>query len=185
MKWYALNKQYVKFLKRFDNIVPDVEYTGRLKCFLGIVLKSDNGIDYFAPLTSYKPKFRTLKNNIDFFKLVDDNKKIYGAIGINNMIPVPENEYTEITLENLSEFRDFTNQREKRSYWKLLQKELKLIDEDFIFQSAERLYHLVLTNPNSRIAERCCDFALLEEKCKEYCELSLEINENEEDMELE
>lgn len=80
------------------------------------------------------------------------------------MIPVPKTEYKEINIDNISEFREFANQREKRSYWKLLQKELKLVDESFIQQSAERLYHLILTNPSSQLAKRCCNFALLEEK---------------------
>ena len=78
MQWYALNKEYVNYLKQFDSLVPNVEYTGKLKCFLGIILKSQNGYDYFAPLTSYKPKFQAMSNDIDFYKLVGKNGKIYG-----------------------------------------------------------------------------------------------------------
>lgn len=39
MKWYALNKEYVNYLKQFDSIVPNIDYTGKLKCFLGVVFK--------------------------------------------------------------------------------------------------------------------------------------------------
>ena len=116
MKWYALNKEYVNYLRNFDSKVPNVEYSGRMKCFLGAILKNNN-IDYFAPLTSYKPKFLTLKNDVDFYKIVNPtNNKIYGAIDINNMIPVPKSEYTEITFENLPKFREFKNKREQKSF---------------------------------------------------------------------
>lgn len=30
MKWYAINKEYVNYLKQFDAIVPNVDYTGKL-----------------------------------------------------------------------------------------------------------------------------------------------------------
>ena len=39
---------------------------------------------FFAPLTSYKPKFQTMSNDIDFFKLIGTNGKIYGAIDVKN-----------------------------------------------------------------------------------------------------
>lgn len=168
MKWYALNKEYVNYLKRYDCIVPDIEYTGRLKCFLGVVLKGDNGIDYFAPLTSYKPKFTTMKNDIDFFKIVGTQGKIYGAIDINNMLPVSQSEYTEITLYNLPTFREFNNKREIKYYWKLLETELSCINEEVLLDNAEKLYRFVMQYPNSPLAQRCCNFSLLEEKCIEY-----------------
>ena len=168
MQWYALNKEYVNYLKQYDKLVPNIEYTGRLKCFLGIVFKSKNGFDYFAPLTSYKPKFQSMSNDIDFFKLVGTNGKIYGAIDVNNMIPVPKSEYTDITLDNLDEFREFSTNREKKQYWKLLQTELLCINERILFNNAEKLYRFVTHYPNSPLAQRCCNYALLEEKCKEY-----------------
>ncbi|MCD7894177.1 MAG: type III toxin-antitoxin system ToxN/AbiQ family toxin [Erysipelotrichaceae bacterium] len=168
MKWYALNKEYVNYLKQFDSLVPNIDYTGRLKCFLGIIFKSDDGFDYFAPLTSYKPKFNFMHNDIDFYKIVDDNGRILGAIAINNMIPVPASEYFEVTKENLRFLRIFRNKRELNQYWKLLQKELSFIDECFIIHNAKKLFEFVTLNPYSRVAQRCCDFKLLEEKCREY-----------------
>lgn len=168
MNWYALNKEYVNYLKAYDAFVPDVEYIGRLKCFLGIVFKSDNGIDYFAPLTSYKPKFNFMQNDIDFFKIVDDNGRIYGAIAINNMIPVPSSEYVVVTKENLKDLRSFRTRRELNQYWKLLQKELSCVDEQFIMINAKKLLEFVALNPHSRVAKRCCNFKLLEKKCNEY-----------------
>ena len=65
MEWYTIEKDYVNYLKKYDNFVSNIEYKNKMKCFLGIVLKID-GLDYFAPLTSYKPKFTKMKNDIDF-----------------------------------------------------------------------------------------------------------------------
>ena len=62
MEWYAVDKEYVDYLKNYDEIVPDIDYKNKMKCFLGIVLTRD-GIDYFAPLTSYKAKFINMKLN--------------------------------------------------------------------------------------------------------------------------
>lgn len=169
MKWYALNKKYVHYLKQYDSIVPNIDYTGKLKCFLGIIIKSSSsGLDYFAPLTSYKPKFKDMSNDIDFFRLVGNNGKIYGAIDVNNMIPVPKSEYTEITFDNLSDFRDFSTNREKKQYWKLLQAELSCVNEKILCNNAAKLYRFVTNYPQSSIAQRCCNFILLEEKCNKY-----------------
>lgn len=104
------------------------------------------------------------------------------------MIPVPESEYKEVTKENLATLRKFENKRELRNYWKLLEKELKYIDQTFILNNAEKLFQFVENNPNSNLAQRCCDFQLLEEKCKEYTKMistksfqELEYDEIEED----
>lgn len=56
----------MEYLRQYDSIVPNIDYTGRMKCFLGIILKVEGDVEYFAPFTSYKPKFQKLKNNIDF-----------------------------------------------------------------------------------------------------------------------
>ena len=179
MEWYAIDKDYVNYLKKFDELVPDIDYKNKMKCFLGVVLTTDN-IDYFAPLTSYKPKFINMKNDIDFFKIQDKNTdKIFGAIDINNMIPVMTENYTKLTIDNLEQFRDFDSEREKKGYWKLLQKELTLINEKEILVNAEKLYHLKEQHPENNIAKRCCDFKLLEEKCLDYNhDLKEEINKD-------
>ena len=74
-----------------------------------------DGTDFFAPLTSYKKKFDNMKNDLDFFKIMNyKTGKIYGAIDLNNMIPVTSSNYTQVTFDNLEEFRIFDNQRDKK-----------------------------------------------------------------------
>ena len=101
MKWYAVKKEYIDYLKKWDKKVPNVDYGNRMKCFIGVIFIK-NDIEYFAPLTSFKEKFISMKNDIDFYKITNyETGKIYGAIDINNMIPIPKEIYTEITFENL------------------------------------------------------------------------------------
>ena len=76
--------------------------------------------------------------------------------------------YIEITFENLESFREFKNKRDKKQYWKLLSKEIDLIDEHELLSSAEKLYRIVTNNPESFLAKRCCNFRLLEEKYLSY-----------------
>ena len=184
MDWYAIDKDYIKYLKDFDIYVPNIEYKDRMKCFLGILLKSDD-MDYFAPLTSYKPKFTNMKNDIDFYKIVNSKtQKIYGAIDLNNMIPVTSENYTKITFDNLQQFREFTSLRDKKMYWKLLCTEASYIDENLILENAEKLYRLKEQRPNNNISKRCCDFKLLEEKCKEYIEKQNYFEESKDDFDI-
>ena len=101
MKWYAVKKEYIDYLKKWDKKIPNVDYGNRMKCFIGVIFIK-NDIEYFAPLTSFKEKFISMKNDIDFYKITNyETGKIYGAIDINNMIPIPKEMYTEITFENL------------------------------------------------------------------------------------
>ena len=93
MKWYAVKKEYIDYLKKWDKKVPNVDYGNRMKCFIGVIFIK-NDIEYFAPLTSFKEKFISMKNDIDFYKITNyETGKIYGAIDINNMIPIPNEMY--------------------------------------------------------------------------------------------
>lgn len=168
MSWYAIDKKYINHLKKYDNLVPNNDYKNKMKCFLGIILEND-GVQYFAPLTSYKPKFERLKSDIDFVKIKNpETGKIYGAINLNNMIPVTSKNYTEITFENLENFRTFKNSREKKLYWKLLCEEYNFLDEKLILKNAHKIYELKYRKPYNNVSRRCCNFKLLEEKCREY-----------------
>ena len=168
MNWYILDKDYVKYLQQFDKLVPNIEYSDRVKCFLGVVLYT-NGIEYFVPITSFKTKFINMKNDIDFYKIQDrKTNKIYGALDLNNMIPVMPNDYTKLNFDNLDDYRVFKNNRDKKQYWKLLEKEKSLLNEKMILKNAQKLYELRYKSPMNNISRRTCDFKLLEQKCLEY-----------------
>jgi len=129
MKWYFIDKEYVRYLRKFDKNVPNTDYgNNKMKGFIGIVLITEDNLNYFAPVTSYKTKFLNMPDNIDFIKILDTNGKILSAIDLNNMIPVPKNKCIQITFDNIEDFRIFNSEKEKIQYWNLLNKEIKFIN---------------------------------------------------------
>ena len=168
MNWYSIKDDYIDYIKQADNLVPNVSYgSNKTKCFLGIIVINNN-FNYFIPLTSYKEKFKKIREGADFYKLKDQAGKVYAALNINNMIPVPDNMYELINKNNLYLFRDFKNYNEQRQYWDLLKKELKLIDENEVQKRAAKLRSIFETAQNKKLISRCCNFKLLEERCLEY-----------------
>lgn len=141
MNWYVVDKNYINYLVKVDKRVGYVEYGGRLKLHVGILLKV-NHLNYYVPISSAKPKHRYMSNSIDFHKLVDGiTGELYAVININNMIPVPDFCITQLKYDKIA----------------------------LILQSkAQKLYQKCLDKPNSSLAVRCCNFLLLEEKCKCY-----------------
>ncbi|MDR1320575.1 MAG: type III toxin-antitoxin system ToxN/AbiQ family toxin, partial [Gracilibacteraceae bacterium] len=82
--FYHTNTDYCDFLRKSDPCVPytmDQKFT---RPFVGIVFFV-NSYNYYAPLTSPKPKHLCMKNQVDFLKI---NGGAWGAINFNNMIPV-------------------------------------------------------------------------------------------------
>lgn len=168
MKWYSIKKEYIDYLKLFDKSVPNVEYDKRVKPFIGTLFKSLNGVNYFCPISSYKPKFSAMDDMIDFIKIVDNNEnKILSAVCLNYMIPVPKTEAYEITYRNIDHVREFNSITEKRMYWRLLNKEMLYIEKkkDLILANAEKLYHICSIAPDHPLAHRCLNFPKLEKQC--------------------
>ena len=69
----------------------------RSRPFIGIVLTL-NDYDYYAPLTSPKPKHLHMKNQVDFLKI---NGGVWGAINFNNMIPIHSDQLEHIDIRIL------------------------------------------------------------------------------------
>ena len=82
MRFYHIKDDYIEYLKAFDSSVSDNKRETRP--YVGVLINID-GVDYYAPLTSPKPKHLTMKNSIDFRKI--DGGRL-GAINLNNMIHV-------------------------------------------------------------------------------------------------
>ena len=40
MNWYVVNKEYVKYLKKFDSRVADIDYQNKLKPYIRNYIKS-------------------------------------------------------------------------------------------------------------------------------------------------
>lgn len=154
---------YCNYLRQFDNKVPYNAGEKELRPFIGILFTVNN-CEYFAPLSSPKEKHIHMKNNIDVIKI--DNGK-YGVVNFNNMIPVTSNNYE---LFNLNEPPKDIHELK----WKnLLKSQLLWLNKNIINvkNKAFKLYDMYKNNKlDKRIKSRCCNFILLEEKCKEFNE---------------
>ena len=170
MNWYVVDKDYIQYLMQFDKHVGYIEYGGRIKLHVGIVLTIGH-YNYYVPISSPKQKHYKMANSLDFHKLKDNiTGKIYAVLNINNMIPVPNDCLEQLKYNNIEAFREFGTEKEKTDYIYLLQKEKALIDDvqNILMCKATKLYEKCVRKPNSVLAARCCDFKMLEEKCRLY-----------------
>lgn len=160
-KIVKVDYKYCDYLRKFDDKVSYNASIKELRPFIGILFVVNN-CDYYAPLSSPKDKHLHMKNNIDIIK-INDGK--LGAVNFNNMIPVSPNNYEIIDInkvpENINEL--------KRQ--QLLKDQLLWLNKNYnrIIIKALKLYDLYTCGRLvKRIKDRCCNFPLLEEKCKEY-----------------
>lgn len=168
LKWYVVDKEYVSYLKKFDNKVENINYTERLKPYIGILI-TINEINYYVPISSVKEKHYQMNEDMDFIKIMENNR-ILGVLNLNNMIPIDNENVRVLKYKEIDEYRKFKNDKEKHLYISFLSFELGLINDkiDKIKSNAVELYNEKINRPNSKISKRCCDFKLLEEKCREY-----------------
>jgi protein AbiQ len=149
----------MKYINQFGQHI--YKFDKATRPFLGIVLQV-NGHDYFAPLTSPKPKHNSMNDGLDFIKLQNTKTgQLYGVINLNNMIPVNSSLVTKIDIAKcpIKERNIFLNEMTV-----ILNKKGK------IFGNAQRLYDIVQLHPERSpgLVRRCENFTLLEVKCAEY-----------------
>jgi len=154
---FEINPDYIAYLSPyaphlFGNKKPNQKNERK---YIGVLFQI-NGMDYFAPLSSFKDKHRMMKEGLDFIKI-----KNYAVINLNNMFPVPlyEAKYVDIKKEQDPHYRA------------LLLSEYRFIKsiQDKIRKNAQNLYKIKIKDGNdSALAKRCNDFLLLEKVCAEY-----------------
>ena len=157
LKIYEINAAYINYLVPY---APHLFHNrqqgqGNERKYIGIVLQV-NGLDYFAPLSSFKPKHRRMKEGLDFIKIKD-----YAVINLNNMFPVPLLECRYVNFETVRDPK----------YKSLLLAEYRFIKsiQEKIRKNANTLYkHKQVNGDKTPLAKRCNDFALLETMCKKY-----------------
>ena len=162
--FYEIDEKYIDFLSQFSEHLfhnAKVSQTYSRK-YIGILFEI-NGIKYFAPLSSFKPKHKRLSETVDFIKIGD-----MAVINLNNMFPVPENAYS---LKN-------QNTEQNQQYRTLLNNEIRIIKQktEQIINNAKTVYNHKMTNDGkSKLSQRCNNFKLLEEKYKEWTSSKKEI----------
>ncbi|MBQ8472406.1 MAG: type III toxin-antitoxin system ToxN/AbiQ family toxin [Bacilli bacterium] len=160
-KIVKVDSKYCDYLRTFDNKVPYNAGRKDLRPFIGVLFMVSN-CEYFAPLSSPKPKHKLLKNTLDLLKI---NDGIYGVINFNNMIPVEKNNYIEFDLNKK------TNDKNEIFRINLLRNQLRWLtsNKKEVLTKSKLLYNLYKNKKLPKnVEDRCCNFPLLEEKCREY-----------------
>ena len=157
IKIYEVDAKYISYLSQFAPHLFLNKQAGQQneRKYIGVVL-SVNGMDYFAPLSSFKPKHNAMKDGIDFIKI-----KNYAVINLNNMFPIAPNTYSYVDISAVK----------NEKYKELLRAEYRYIKsiQERIRKNALTLYKLWLKDGNkTALGKRCNDFALLEDACKKY-----------------
>jgi len=157
IKIYEIDPHYIDYLSPhaphlFHNKKASQANTRK---YIGILLHVHD-FDYFAPLSSFKPKHAHMKNSLDFIKI-----RNYAVINLNNMFPVPL---------HVCSYVDFSKVANPQ-YKDLLLAEYRFIKSirDKLCKNAATLYHYRLThNDSTPLSKRCNDFILLEKLCEQY-----------------
>lgn len=155
LKLYEINPKYIKYLAQYQKHIFISDGNKASRKYIGIVLQI-NRMNYFAPLSSFKPKHKKMKASVDVIKLRD-----YAVININNMVPVPEGEYHLVDVNGTKDVE----------YRYLMQAESREINRqrNRIVKNADIVYQHKLRNGDSTpLAKRTNDFKELEKRCKEF-----------------
>lgn len=156
-----IDSEYCNYLRKYDNRVSYNAGNKELRPFIGVLFMVGK-CEYFAPLSSPKPKHKTLKNTLDLLKIDDGN---LGVINLNNMIPVTSANYEEFDLDKK------TYDESEMFRINLLSNQLRWLtsNRQEIKKKSKLLYNLYKNNNLSKnVADRCCNYILLESKSKEY-----------------
>lgn len=160
MQFYRITDRYLNFLRGIDNKIHP-NYPHISKPHVGVIINI-NSHQYFAPLSSYKPKHDKIKNHSIYKIYGDTNKKEkLSVIHLNNMFPIIQTEIERI---------DFS--LEEAKYKTLLEKEYSYIisHQEDIRKKAFQLYNDVI-NKKTFFKNISCDFEKLE---KQYITFSPE-----------
>lgn len=157
IKFYEVNSAYIDYLAPMAAHLFRNKKAGQQneRKYIGIVLIV-NGMNYFAPLSSFKEKHKRMQEGLDFIKI-----KNYAVINLNNMFPIPDGEYHYVDI----------SKEKNPKYKSLLLSEYRFIKsiQEKIRKNAFTLYKHKIQNGNgTALAKRCNDFALLEQACREY-----------------
>lgn len=161
LSFYTVDSAFCDYLRRFDRHVPYTMDKKSTRPFIGILLTVHN-YTYYAPLSSPKPKHLKMKNHIDFIKI---NNGTWGAINLNNMIPILKQFVEKVDPNNLNRSYDDV------AYKNLLNNQLSWCNshKDNILSKAQKLYNTIThETAHDNLRERCCDFIKLEAVLEHY-----------------
>ena len=160
LKMYDISNEYKKYLIKFDNKVSLKEN----RKFYGILVKKDKN-DYYIPITSKINKKTNAKLTVNIKK----NGRTIAKLLLNNMIPVSSKDAYLADINNLK-YKDYYINEIR--YLRLENVKKEIINKiNNIFKVLENKKHYDYLF----FKEICCNFKLLEEKCREYHQKTVSI----------
>lgn len=155
---YEVSADYIDYLCKHQPHMFHNANSSQLhhRKYIGVVLEV-NGLNYLAPLSSFKPKHEKMNKMVDMVII-----GTYAVLNLNNMFPVPEDECSRVFFSQF--YKD-------PKYQNLLRAEYKIISnkQDDIKKQAQTVYELKLKDGNkTSLARRCNDFKKLEALCEAY-----------------
>ncbi len=163
---YLIDMKYVRNLAKADDHVMSVSpQAGKeTRPFVGVVVICGTE-KYCIPLSSPKPKHISMKNDVDFTKIMD-KERLIGVLNFNNMIPVDESCISPLDLKI-----SLKDDARTKSYKIMAAKQLSWCqrNQDTIIKKANKLYRLVQSEKVSGfLKKRCCDFKKLEKVLQKW-----------------
>lgn len=160
--WKIINDEYLNYLRdNFEPKIPRTDYgENKMKPFFGELFET-SGFVYVTQVTSPKPRHKELKQSIDFYKIIYNNR-IISAVNLNYMFPVPKTEIFDLKYGNIDNYIIFLNENQRSRYIKLLQLEMNIIKGLPLKENSELLYYRKYELPNDNVSKRCFDFKNLE-----------------------
>ena len=160
---YTVNMKYIRNLHnqgadRVFSVSPQVGKDSRP--FVGIVVICEEK-QYCIPLSSPKDKHKTMKNGVDFHRILDTDGKLIGVLDFNNMIPVREDVLMEVDLKIHPK-----DSQEMKWYKNLMIDQLSFCrqNQDILVKKAEKLYKMVgRKNGSGPLKRRCLKWSKLEQ----------------------
>ncbi len=104
-----------------------------------------------------------MKNQIDFLKIYDG---IWGAINLNNMIPIHKESIEKVNIKILE-----SDVEDDIAYKNLLSNQLSWCNANYskIILQATKLYHSITSGKaRPELKNRCCNFLIDENLCAKY-----------------
>lgn len=165
---YLIDMKYIRDLAKADDHVMSVSpQAGKeTRPFVGIVIVCGTR-KYCVPLSSPKPKHNSMKNDVDFMKIMD-GENLIGVLNFNNMIPVDESCTIPLNLRIVEKDDAAT-----KNYKKMAAKQLDWCqhNQEAIVKKANKLYLMVQSEKVSGfLKRRCCDFRKLETVLQKWVE---------------
>lgn len=163
LSFYTVNMKLIRNMhnqgdKRVFSVSPQIGKDNRP--FVGLVVVLDKR-QYCIPLSSPKDKHKSMKNGVDFHRILDSDGKLIGVLDFNNMIPVRPDVVRKIQAKIYKNDTPAT-----RHYKELMSDQLTFCrrNQDIIIKKANKLYQMVSQKKTStQLKDRCLNWAKLEQ----------------------